>query len=164
MFRYSLILLGLIVPLVHCYSSGAPPGACHNLMPGHGYEPQQVQSPVTLSAPATVPRGSTIKLTLKGDSGNNFLGFIVRAYEDNLGSSGHFEGILDSQTLTCDSPDDSATHFSNSIKDQVEIHWTAPNYYYTTNVTFKSTVVINYSTIFLNQPINVQVLYDPSLP
>jgi len=155
MLRYSVITLLALLPFALSYSGGAPTSACGNLFPGHGIPPQKGESPFKLLAPTSVPRGSDVTLTLTGGGNRLFKGFIIRGYEGSNDSSGLFYRNQDVQPLVCDNIKNSVTHSSPSDKREVKMSWTAPNY--PTLVTFNSTVVVNYGTIHLNQPIVLQV-------
>merc|ERR1712179_295496 len=155
MFRYTVFLLGVVVPQALGYGSGAPPSSCNNLMPGHGINPQEGLSHFIIQAPSKVTKGSNVTLTLTGGSNNFFKGFIIRAYEGNDDSSGLFQENSQVQPLVCLDTKNSATHTSSSDKDEVKMTWTAPNY--PTIVTLNSTVVVNYVKIYLNQPTFIQV-------
>jgi len=137
-------------------SAAEPLQTTDSLIPGHGIEPQKGQSPFKLLAPTSVRRGSDLVLTLTGGPNRVFKGFIIRGYEDNKDSSGIFIGSQDAQPLACSNVKNSATHRSSSEKREVKLTWSAPNY--PTNVTFESTVVVNYGTIHLNQPTVVEVV------
>ncbi|CAL4124939.1 unnamed protein product, partial [Meganyctiphanes norvegica] len=154
--RYSLILVGFL-PLALGYSMGGPGSACEDLTPQHhGVTPQTGASPFSISPPGNkVKKGSNVELTLHGGD-KNFKGFFVRALEGADGSSGVFQASPNVATRECIGIKNGATHTSPSSKKQVKLSWTAPNY--PTTVEFKSTVVVNFSTIHLNKPVFVQVV------
>ncbi|CAL4064320.1 unnamed protein product [Meganyctiphanes norvegica] len=153
---YSLGLL-VFVPMTLGYSGGAPPGVCGDLMPNHGPPPQTGESPFTILAPCKVQRGSKFELILNGNGKTVFKGFMVRAYEGTDGSTGQFHEFPHVQTLNCANLiENAATHTSASVKHLVKMAWTAPKY--KTLVSFNSTVVVNYTTIYLNKPTYVDIL------
>ncbi|CAL4124938.1 unnamed protein product [Meganyctiphanes norvegica] len=156
MLRFSLILVGFL-PLALGFSSGAPGSACEDLIPQHGVAAQIGASPFGITPPGdTVQKGSIVELTLHGAPGTSFMGFIVRAFEGTDGSAGVFQASPNVQPRTCVGTKNGATHTSPSLKQQVKLSWTAPDY--PTIVEFKSTVVVDFSTIYLNKPVFVKVV------
>ncbi|KAH8266774.1 hypothetical protein KR018_003011, partial [Drosophila ironensis] len=130
MFRLLVIAACLAIG-AQGYSDGAPKTACKDLTPQHGAKLQTAKPPYSISGPAHVRNGETVKLTLGGD---NFLGFIIQARDGQNRVVGQFDVVdsVHSQTLDCSGKQDTLTHLKakkDSPLSGITFEWTAPEGY-----------------------------------
>ncbi|KAK6166008.1 hypothetical protein SNE40_022801 [Patella caerulea] len=141
---FLMTCLLIIVPVVtiNGYSTGAPKGACKNLMPNHeGAVAQTTTSPYSISVSSTTYKpGETITVTVKGEL---FKGLILqaRSSSDDTTPIGTFTiPSTNTKTTKCTSDSDTWTHSNSTNKREGSANWTAPS----TNmgdITFRATIV-----------------------
>lgn len=93
--------------MIDAYRSGAPSQACQSLIPGHGVNPQQTQSPFDIKATLSYnnQQASSINVTISSKYGSeSFAGFIMQAVlhsDPSIIVDGTFEYTLSTKTLKC---------------------------------------------------------------
>ncbi|CAL4145727.1 unnamed protein product [Meganyctiphanes norvegica] len=134
------------------FPAGFPIESCHMTSQSNNFiKPvQENPSPFFLQAPVHVNPGQEIKLSLSGEI---FREFLVRAYDFKGNSAGTFTRAPN--YMSCDNEKDSATNANPLEKYEVEMLWKAPNYI--TSVTFRSVVIVDYDTAYMNIPFTINV-------
>lgn len=148
-----LVLLGGALP----YHTGAPQGACNNMVPGHGSPSDSATDSYSLTAQKQPDQ--SVKVTLAG----TFKGFLIQARKANHVDSlvpGKFvpEGNA-SRTVDCAQEDGTAlTHKDGEVKSQVTATWIPPANW-EGQVVFRATVVQDYENYVervLSAPVSIQ--------
>lgn len=148
-----LVLLGGALP----YHTGAPQGACNNMVPGHGSPSDSATDSYSLTAQKQPDQ--SVKVTLAG----TFKGFLIQARKaDDVDSlvPGKFvpEGNA-SRTVDCAQEDGTAlTHKDGEVKSQVTATWIPPANW-EGQVVFRATVVQDYENYVervLSAPVSIQ--------
>ncbi|XP_043082115.1 putative ferric-chelate reductase 1 isoform X2 [Puntigrus tetrazona] len=150
MFLYVLLCC---VGVVCCYSSGYVSEVCGSMTPNHGSSAQSGTAPFTVTADKTAFKaGDQITVTLSGQSGNLFEGFMLQARQVGSSASLGTFTVTDSnaQTLTCDGMASRAvSHTSGSRKSSIQAKWTAPATGNPANIEFRATFVKTANTFWV---------------
>ncbi|XP_018024226.1 putative ferric-chelate reductase 1 homolog isoform X1 [Hyalella azteca] len=145
-----LLAVLLLVEEARGYSTGAPASACNSMVPSHGGQaPQSTQSPFQITPGGASTNGSPVSVTLAGVSPTaNFKGFFLQARDANTSVViGRFT-TTSHKLVNCDSSIENAvTHLDKTPKQSVVVQWTPPSGY-AGDVTFRATVVQDYSTFW----------------
>uniref|UniRef100_A0A1I8F7T2 Reelin domain-containing protein n=1 Tax=Macrostomum lignano TaxID=282301 RepID=A0A1I8F7T2_9PLAT len=92
----SAVVLLSGVHLSAAFPDGAPNHRCSNLVPMHGFQPQTSAPPYELTfSPDRYSPGQTVQVTLRGTSGQSFLGFALaarRVSDDTEGAGRRLRG------------------------------------------------------------------------
>lgn len=95
----SLATFGCLILSAECYSDGAPPEVCGDMLPKHGPLGQTTPSPYTLTLNRkSVKPGETITLTLASKDSGKFKGFLVQARDAAGSPIGSFAPLPASKT------------------------------------------------------------------
>ncbi|KAK7085064.1 hypothetical protein SK128_024906, partial [Halocaridina rubra] len=120
------------------FPSGAIEDSCNNLLPGHGVSFQPSNPGYTIEVREISQGVYNVKL-----SGPAFKGYIMQAFKDDgTTATGKFTTTGTNDKVICHGT--GVTHTSATPKEQVNVQWQG------TQVSFKATVVQNYSTVFGN--------------
>uniref|UniRef100_A0A1I8IDJ7 Reelin domain-containing protein n=1 Tax=Macrostomum lignano TaxID=282301 RepID=A0A1I8IDJ7_9PLAT len=129
----SAVVLLSGVHLSAAFPDGAPNHRCSNLVPMHGFQPQTSAPPYELTfSPDRYSPGQTVQVTLRGTSGQSFLGFalaarrvsddteeLVGGFEVPTGAVGGFWYSQNASLPNC------LTH-SGLPQSEITARWTAP--------------------------------------
>uniref|UniRef100_A0A8C5QE77 Ferric-chelate reductase 1 n=1 Tax=Leptobrachium leishanense TaxID=445787 RepID=A0A8C5QE77_9ANUR len=129
--HFGLLLFGLIIPYVTCYSTGLVSVVCETMQPRHGNNtPQTVDPLYTVSASNySFSPGDSITVTLQANSDVDFKGFLLQAHAASGSNPVGYFTVTDSiaQTLNCNGTVASAvSHTSSDNKSSISVLWTAP--------------------------------------
>ncbi|KAM9810616.1 putative defense protein Hdd11 [Neosynchiropus ocellatus] len=149
----STLLLLQALCLVHGYPTGAPTGACEDMMPRHaGVTPQQSPPPYTLlvDKDALLP-GEPITVTIIGPA---YRGVLLEARSgDSVQAVGSFTNPPpDTKLLTCSGNTAGAvTHSNTNVKDNTTVYrWIPPTKAPPSAIYFMATVAQQRSVYWLN--------------
>lgn len=126
------VILSVGVGVIEGYGTGAPPGACTDLKPGHGTE-QTVASPYKVEilngATSYVPGGAAIQVKLSGTK--EFQGMLLQARKAGsttpLGTFTAPDAATNTKLTQCSSASDSVTHSSQAGKNDLTFYWNPPS-------------------------------------
>ncbi|PAA48640.1 hypothetical protein BOX15_Mlig025356g2 [Macrostomum lignano] len=152
----SAVVLLSGVHLSAAFPDGAPNHRCSNLVPMHGFQPQTSAPPYELTfSPDRYSPGQTVQVTLRGTSGQSFLGFalaarrvsddteeLVGGFEVPTGAVGGFWYSQNASLPNC------LTH-SGLPQSEITARWTAPPRS-VGDVVFTTPVVQSFSTFWSN--------------
>lgn len=148
-----LVLLGGALP----YHTGAPQGACNNMVPGHG----RVSETPADSFSLTVQKQSdqSVKVTLTG----TFKGFLIQARKaDDVDTMVPGKFVVEgnsSHTVECGGEEATAlTHTDGEVKSQVTTTWLPPSNW-EGQVVFRATAVLDYDNYVervFSAPVSIQ--------
>eukprot|EP00062_Callorhinchus_milii_P003261 gi/632940838/ref/XP_007885531.1/ PREDICTED: putative ferric-chelate reductase 1 [Callorhinchus milii] len=158
-----LLLTANTVLKVHGYSNGRVQSSCDSMIPEHGFAPQASTAPYTVSASNTsYNAGDEITVTVAGNLGNNFKGFLLEARATPEGDQplGTFR-IIDpnTQALDCSGTKTAVSHTTSDRKQQVKAVWIAPQQNVGA-IEFRVTVLHDMQSFW----INVQTTINSSIP
>ncbi|XP_053726540.1 putative defense protein Hdd11 [Synchiropus splendidus] len=149
----SAFLLLPALCVVHGYPSGAPTGACEDMMPRHaGVLPQPTPPPYTLlTDAATYQPGKPVTVTIIGPA---YRGVLLEARTGNsVQALGSFTNPPpDTKLLTCSGNAEGAvTHANTNLKGNTTVYrWVPPTTMAPSNIYFMATVAQQRSVYWLN--------------
>ncbi|XP_022192088.2 putative defense protein [Nilaparvata lugens] len=127
-----LVLLGSVVCLclvqrVSSFATGAPSGACEDLVPQHGVDGQKSASPYVIQPSLTkVKPGGKTEIVIFSPKKQSFKGFILQARVGDI-PYGTFEPSNQYSLLDCThGKRNTATHKNADEKYNVTLIWNAP--------------------------------------
>ncbi|XP_007885285.1 putative ferric-chelate reductase 1 [Callorhinchus milii] len=147
-------VISLFLGSVSGYSSGLVQNVCESMMPQHGFAAQTSSAPYTIIVNTTTFKpGDVISVTLQGNSGAQFKGFLLEARASGSSSSvplGTFTANPETQLLDCTLSqttyaNSAVSHNSGSSKAKTTVTWQAPE---ANDVEFRATVVQIKSTFW----------------
>ncbi|KAK4304355.1 hypothetical protein Pmani_023683 [Petrolisthes manimaculis] len=124
------------------FSSSSVSLACDSLQPGHLAVPSTSDPPFRIHI---TPRTSGYYVTVKGNGGQKFRGFLLEArdVQEEGRRAGRFLEVQDSgRIISCSFGGGGVQHSDGSIKNQVTALWNPHNF--TGQVIFRATVVESY--------------------
>ncbi|XP_070382410.1 putative defense protein Hdd11-like isoform X2 [Dermacentor albipictus] len=142
-----------------CYPNGAPPTACGDMTPNHGFTASTDKGNLTLTATPHDKRSA--KVTLEG----TFKGFLIKAVDSNGMVVGNFTPDMPAiaKGIECDGHHNSAiTHTSRVEKSSVPVTWTASDDYKGGDVIFRATVVRSKADYYLKLESSALKIEGPS--
>ncbi|RZF34786.1 hypothetical protein LSTR_LSTR007838 [Laodelphax striatellus] len=154
----SLLCLS-IVQRVHSFATGAPTGACQDLVPQHGVDGQKSASPYVIQPALTkIKPGGKTEIVIFAPKRQSFKGFIVQARVGEI-PYGTFEPSSQYSLLDCSNGKrNTATHKNADEKQNVTLVWTAPAKL-RESVKFTATVAKNGGEFWIAQksvPVQIQ--------
>lgn len=130
--RTLIVFLAIAYPLV-AYPSGPPLSACDNLLPNHGVDPQDGESPFQILTSATsIQSGETITVQVQAEAGRFFKGFFLVAHStDGSRFVGDYfydsEEVSDVNIRNCGNGRFNAVGHANAVlKEKISFEWNAP--------------------------------------
>lgn len=144
-----LLLTLLVAPSIYAYSSGAPAGACFDMVPQHHVDPQSSDAPYNvLVAASKVRAGDFVDVRIQGKTSKDTIkGFMVQA---RVGETpvGQFQVKPNDQyvqTVDCGNGKNNAvTHrkIEGDGPNSVTFTWVSPRGL-SEEVTFRATIALN---------------------
>lgn len=148
-----LVLLGGALP----YHTGAPQGACNNMVPGHGRLSETPADSFSLTIQKQPDQ--SVKVTLTG----TFKGFLIQARKaDDVDTMVPGKFVVEgnsSHTVECGGEEATAlTHTDGEVKSQVTTTWVPPSNW-EGQVVFRATAVLDYDNYverIFSAPVSIQ--------
>ncbi|XP_059839969.1 putative ferric-chelate reductase 1 [Hypanus sabinus] len=150
-----LFIISIFLVDVSGYPNGSVGGVCESMLPSHGTTAQTSVAPYqVIASNTTFNPGDTIQVTLKGNSGKTFKGFMLEARNAQFSSTAPLGKFIttdsQAQLLSCDVngatyTDSAVSHVSRSEKLEIIVNWTAPN---SNDIVFRATFVQSFDTFW----------------
>lgn len=122
-----VVVFAAVVSMVNGWPTGADPGRCESMVPGHGTVQTGPNShTVTASASEYTP-GETVEVTISGE----IRGLLIQARKaDGSSTTPYGTFSVDAndglKAMECTVDNDAATHSNTDPKTDVKLTWTAP--------------------------------------
>ncbi|KAK4009016.1 hypothetical protein OUZ56_014159 [Daphnia magna] len=166
----AFLLASVSIDRIDGAPDGAPLGACATMTPGHGVDPQLINSsPFKTEIPsgeyAIMDNTLNLELRSKNDV-TTYKGFLVMAFDKNDATNtpiGTFKLPSDGKVIDCSGiVGSAATHKFNNEKKLTTVQWTPPKNFMGTAI-FRTTYVHNVTTFWVKTE-SIAVTYVMELP